>query len=202
LELQKPKKYRGSLAKRIHITKAETKGLHSSVYDLVELEDRLLTERRKEKFSDLFEHYHLNSGDERAWEKLALAMAVDHVPGFQLADRSGRKKNRVKPDALTPVEVYQRIETRLEDNLRRTGHRQTVRAAASWLRADLERESKKNRRPVGFYKPKTLAKMYSVGKKEHLDQLKVRNITGWHPFSGGLIPLSIGSYPGGRKLKT
>jgi hypothetical protein len=202
LELQKPKKYRGSLAKQIRITKAETKGLCSGVYELVELEDRLLAERRKDKLPELFNHYGLGNDDERAWEKLAWALALDHVPGFQLAARSGRKKNSNKPDALTNLEVYQRIETLLEDKLRRTGHHHKARAAADWLKAELKRE-KKNGRAVGSYAAATLAKMHSKGKQEHLAQLRVQSPYRWHPFfGGGLIPPRIGFYPGGRKLKT
>src|SRR5262245_66442716 len=46
-----------------------------------------------EKWPLLFKHYKIDASDEQSWERLALQLALDHIPGLQLAFRPkpGRK---------------------------------------------------------------------------------------------------------------
>lgn len=44
---------------------------------------------RQAKFPLLFAHFEIDEADPRRWEKLALALAVQHVPGFQVRHKAG-----------------------------------------------------------------------------------------------------------------
>jgi hypothetical protein len=46
-----------------------------------------ISKRRVEKMLLLFEHYKLDPSDERSWRKLAVSLALEHVPGLQLVFR-------------------------------------------------------------------------------------------------------------------
>jgi hypothetical protein len=70
--------------------------LAQPIYVDVDQIDRLegvLLARVPEKIHLLFKHYKIDPSDEQSWEKLALQLALDHVPGLQLAFRPkpGRK---------------------------------------------------------------------------------------------------------------
>jgi hypothetical protein len=49
--------------------------------------------RAVEKMRLLFEHYKIDPSDEQSWQKLAMSLALAHVPGLQFANRPkpGRK---------------------------------------------------------------------------------------------------------------
>jgi hypothetical protein len=70
--------------------------LAQPIYVDVDQIDRLegvLLARVPEKIHLLFKHYKIDPSDEQSWEKLALRLALNHVPGLQLALRpkAGRK---------------------------------------------------------------------------------------------------------------
>jgi hypothetical protein len=53
--------------------------------DQIERLEGVLLARVPEKIHLLFKHYKIDPSDEQSWEKLALKLALDHVPGLQLA---------------------------------------------------------------------------------------------------------------------
>jgi hypothetical protein len=69
--------------------------LAQPIYVDVDQIDRLevLLARVPEKIHLLFKHYKIDPSDEQSWQTLALQLALDHVPGLQLALRpkAGRK---------------------------------------------------------------------------------------------------------------
>jgi hypothetical protein len=67
------------------------------IYVDVDQIDRLegvLLARVPEKIHLLFKHYKIDPSDEQSWEKLALQLALAHVPGLQLALRPKRGRHR------------------------------------------------------------------------------------------------------------
>jgi hypothetical protein len=75
-------KYAGALAKPIYVD-----------VDQIDRLEGVLLAQVPEKIHLLFKHYKIDPSDEQSWEKLALQLALDHVPGLQLALRpkAGRK---------------------------------------------------------------------------------------------------------------
>jgi hypothetical protein len=69
-------KYAGALAQRIYVDVAQIDRLEG-----------VLLAQVPEKIHLLFKHYKIDPSDEQSWEKLALQLALDHVPGLQLALR-------------------------------------------------------------------------------------------------------------------
>jgi hypothetical protein len=62
--------------------------------DEIDRVKEVLSARVPEKIHLLFKHYKIDRSDEQSWQKLALQLALDHVPGLQLALRpkkAGRK---------------------------------------------------------------------------------------------------------------
>jgi hypothetical protein len=49
-----------------------------------------IKKRAVEKMRLLFEHYKIDPSEEQSWEKLAINLAFEHVPGLQLANRPKR----------------------------------------------------------------------------------------------------------------
>jgi hypothetical protein len=56
-----------------------------------EVGDKYLFNEQLGRINLLFEHYGIASSDRLRWHKLAFALALVHVPGFQLLDRSPKK---------------------------------------------------------------------------------------------------------------
>jgi hypothetical protein len=84
-------KYAGALAQPIYVEdyyKARGLGQPNR-----ELDTDAVKKRAAEKMRLLFEHYKIDPSDEQRWEKLAISLAFEHVPGLQLANRPkpGRK---------------------------------------------------------------------------------------------------------------
>jgi hypothetical protein len=71
--------------------------LAQPIYVDVDQIDRLegvLLARVPERIHLLFKHYKIDPSDEQSWEKLALQLALAHVPGLQLALRPKRGRHR------------------------------------------------------------------------------------------------------------
>jgi hypothetical protein len=66
-------KYPGALAQRIDVG-----------VDQIDRIEEVLRARLPEKIHLLFKHYKIDPTDEQSWQKLALQLAFDHVPGLQL----------------------------------------------------------------------------------------------------------------------
>jgi len=49
-----------------------------------------ISKRAAEKMRLLFEHYKIDPSDEQRWQKLAMSLALAHVPGLQFAKRPKR----------------------------------------------------------------------------------------------------------------
>jgi hypothetical protein len=49
-----------------------------------------ISKRAAEKMRLLFEHYKIDPSDEQRWQKLAMSLALVHVPGLQFAKRPKR----------------------------------------------------------------------------------------------------------------
>ena len=78
-------------------------------------------QRAAEKMRLLFKHHKIDPSDEQSWEKLAIRLAFEHVPGLQLAFRPkpGRKptwKTGLGDELVRAVEdVKSRTGKRTED---------------------------------------------------------------------------------------
>src|SRR5215472_8909764 len=55
-----------------------------------EPDDAAIRKRLVEKMRLLFEHYKIDPSDEQSWQKLAMSLALAHVPGLQFARRPKR----------------------------------------------------------------------------------------------------------------
>ena len=55
-----------------------------------EPDDAAIRKRLVEKMRLLFEHYKIDPSDEQSWQKLAISLALAHVPGLQFAKRPKR----------------------------------------------------------------------------------------------------------------
>jgi hypothetical protein len=84
-------KYAGALAKPIYVDLGSLE-LHRYPDVAAALQETWLT-RAAEKVPLLFGHYKIDPSDEQRLEKLAIRLAMEHVPGLRLAFRSeaGRK---------------------------------------------------------------------------------------------------------------
>ena len=84
-------KYAGALAQPIYVDQ-DPPGCHRYP-DVTETLKEIWQTRAAEKMPLLFKHYKIDPSDEQSWEKLAIQLAFDHVPGLQLAFRPkpGRK---------------------------------------------------------------------------------------------------------------
>jgi hypothetical protein len=73
-----------------------------------------IKKRGVEKMRLLFELYKIDPNDEQSWQKLAMSLAVAHVPGLQVANRpkSGRKPK---------TELYDELVRAVDDVKSRTG---------------------------------------------------------------------------------
>lgn len=85
-------KYRGKLAEPLKPLPTPLAGMLSGISP-----DETIKQRRAEligKLARLLAHYGIARDDERRWFKLALALAFDHVPGFQeaLPETRGRRR--------------------------------------------------------------------------------------------------------------
>jgi len=81
--------YTGALAKPIypedHYKFTGGLGQPSREPDVAEI-----SKRAAEKMRLLFEHYKIDPSDEQSWQKLAMSLALAHVPGLQFAKRPKR----------------------------------------------------------------------------------------------------------------
>jgi len=84
-----------------------------------------------QKFLLLFEHYAIAKDDTNRWQKLCLALARAHVPGFQ--EKASRKKGR--PHTMSP-QVEERLYVRFSE-LRQDG--QSDRNAARLMVKELRK---------------------------------------------------------------
>jgi hypothetical protein len=81
-------KYAGALAKPIYVDIGSLE-LHRYPDVAAALKETWLT-RAAEKLPLLFEHYKIDPSDEQRAERLAFMLAMEHVPGMQLAFRPKR----------------------------------------------------------------------------------------------------------------
>jgi hypothetical protein len=56
-----------------------------------ELDVAAISKRAVEKIWLLFKHYKIDPSDEQGWQKLAMSLALAHVPGLQDRPKPGRK---------------------------------------------------------------------------------------------------------------
>ena len=84
-------KYAGALAQPIYVDQ-DAPGYHRYP-DVTETFKEMWQTRAAEKMLLLFKHYKIDPSDEQSWEKLAIRLAFEHVPGLQAAFRPkpGRK---------------------------------------------------------------------------------------------------------------
>jgi hypothetical protein len=125
-------KYAGALAQPIYVEdyyKARGLGQPNR-----ELDTDAVKKRAAEKMRLLFEHYKIDPSDEQRWEKLAISLAFEHVPGLQLANRPkpGRK-------ATFKTGLGDQLVRAVEDVKSRTGKR-TKEAIAELLKEPEWRE--------------------------------------------------------------
>lgn len=64
-----------------------------------------IEDQRLAKFPALFDHYGVRKDADDRWYKLALCLAIDHVRGFQLEERRGRKPNSLGADLALWIHV-------------------------------------------------------------------------------------------------
>jgi hypothetical protein len=84
-------KYAGALAEPICVEDYyKARGLGQAIQ---EPDVAAISKELVEKIWLLFEHYKIDPSDEQSWQKLAMSLALAHVPGLQVANRSkpGRK---------------------------------------------------------------------------------------------------------------
>jgi hypothetical protein len=62
----------------------------------------------------LFKHYKIDPSEEQSWQKLALSLALAHVPGLQFA-------NRPKPGRKPKTGLYDELVRAVDDVKSRTG---------------------------------------------------------------------------------
>jgi hypothetical protein len=67
-----------------------------SQYASPEARQQEIFELREQKLPLLFAHYRIDPKHEDAWERLALRLIVDHVPGFAASSGGGRRVGRPK----------------------------------------------------------------------------------------------------------
>jgi hypothetical protein len=79
MALKRPaSEYAGALAERIYLHRHETV-------------DQLIA-RTVRKIPLLFKHHKIDPSDAQSWQKLAVRLALAHVPGLQVSMRGGRKR--------------------------------------------------------------------------------------------------------------
>jgi hypothetical protein len=118
--------------------------LAQPIYVDVDEIDRLkevLPARVAEKMPLLFKHYNIDPSDEQSWERLALQLACEHVPGLQIALRpkpAGRKptwKMGLGDELVRAVEdVKSRTGTRAGDAIAKL----TKERGGMWARYTVE----------------------------------------------------------------
>ncbi len=71
-----------------------------------------ITAEMHDKFDLLFEHYGISNTSDHRWYLLALKLAINHVPGFQVVtEKRGRK---IKWDPVALAHLYFEVEDRLQ----------------------------------------------------------------------------------------
>ena len=112
-------KYAGALAQPIYVDQ-DAPGYHRYP-DVTATFKEMWQTRAAEKMLLLFKHYKIDPSDEQSWEKLAIRLAFEHVPGLQVAFRPkpGRKptwKTGLGDELVRAVEdVKSRTGKRTED---------------------------------------------------------------------------------------
>jgi hypothetical protein len=80
--------YTGALAQPIYLEDHyKPRGLGQFIQ---EPDDAAIRKRLVEKVRRLFEHYKIDPSDEQRWQKLAMSLALAHVPGLHFANRPKR----------------------------------------------------------------------------------------------------------------
>src|SRR5262249_3044123 len=106
--------YTGALAQPIHWEDHyKVRGLGQAIQ---EPDDAAIRKRLVEKVRLLFEHYKIDPSDEQRWQKLAMRLALAHVPGLQFANRPKRGR---KPK----TGLYDELVRTVDDVKSRTGKR-------------------------------------------------------------------------------
>jgi hypothetical protein len=116
-------KYAGALAQPIYWEDHyKPRGLGQFIQ---EPDDAAIRKRLVEKMRLLFELYKIDPSDEQRWQKLAMSLAIAHVPGLRLA-------NRPKPGRKPKTGLYDELVRDVEDVKSRTG-KSTNKAIAELL---------------------------------------------------------------------
>ena len=111
-------KYAGALAQPIYVDQDPPGLLELHRHPDVDVAKLKWMQRAAEKMRLLFKHHKIDPSDEQSWEKLAIRLAFEHVPGLQLAFRP--KPGR-KPTWKT--ELGDELVRAVEDVKSRTGKR-------------------------------------------------------------------------------
>src|SRR5260370_10660608 len=84
--------YTGALAQPIYL-EDHYKATGPLGQVILEPDDAAIRKRAVEKMRMLFEHYKIDPSNEQSWRKLAMSLALAHVPVLQVANRPkpGRK---------------------------------------------------------------------------------------------------------------
>jgi hypothetical protein len=110
-EIARPN-YTGALAQPIYVEDHyKVRGLGQAIQ---EPDVAAISKRAVEKMRLLFEHYKIDPSDEQRWQKLAMSLALAHVPGLQFANRPKRGR---KPK----TGLYDELVRAVDDVKSRTG---------------------------------------------------------------------------------
>jgi hypothetical protein len=89
---KKPKTYKGPLAAQIELPRPYTDDPKLPRITRQREEVARLEIARRHKLLPLLEHFGIARDDSERWYKLALALAIEHIPGFQAKRSPGRRK--------------------------------------------------------------------------------------------------------------
>jgi hypothetical protein len=90
--------YTGALAERIYLDRNETV-------------DQVMA-RTVPKIPLLFKHHNIDPSDRQSWQKLAVRLALAHVPGLQVSMRVGRKRTWKAGQGNELVRAVEDMQTR------------------------------------------------------------------------------------------
>jgi hypothetical protein len=105
--------YSGALAEPIYLE--DHYKLTGGLGQLIQEPDvAAVRKQAAEKMRLLFKHYKIDPSEEQSWQKLALSLALAHVPGLQFA-------NRPKPGRKPKTGLYDELVRAVDDVKSRTG---------------------------------------------------------------------------------
>jgi hypothetical protein len=99
--------YNGALAERIYLDRNETV-------------DQVMA-RTVRKIPPLFKHHKIDPSDAQSWQKLAVRLALAHVPGLQVSMRGGGRKRTWKAGQGEKAGQGDKLVRAFEDEQSRTG---------------------------------------------------------------------------------